>query len=202
MTLFSREATTTLSSRAKRGICILLFATASYSISAQSTLPPGWRRPSPVEVSAAWRRKSPTRFLIVKADFDGDGHTDVAEILTNESEKSGEWMTLWKGPAVELCNVGISMVRPGKYDTLSGLVWFVRANMTLCAAMTLPLVTRKLPNQSTSSTTLSAYFLKAKPVPFSIGIGKRRSLIPFRLVINDAVLFEADHWPPIAHHCS
>ena len=120
MTLFSREATTTLSSRAKRGICILLFATASYSISAQSTLPPGWRRPSPVEVSAAWRRKSPTRFLIVKADFDGDGHTDVAEILTNESEKSGEWMTLWKGPAVELRNVGISMVRPGKYDTLCG----------------------------------------------------------------------------------
>ena len=131
MPLFSREATTTLSSRAKRGICILLFATASYSISAQSTLPPGWRRPSPVEVSAAWRRKSPTRFLIVKADFDGDGHTDVAEILTNESEKrcalfvrlssgNGEWMTLWKGPAVELRNVGISMVRPGKYDTLCG----------------------------------------------------------------------------------
>src|SRR6266852_4145184 len=46
--------------------------------------------------------------------------TWLAEILTNESEKSGEWMTLWKGPAVELRNVGISMVRPGKYDTLCG----------------------------------------------------------------------------------
>jgi hypothetical protein len=27
-------------------------------------------------------------------------------------------MTLWKGPAVALRKVGISMVRPGKYDTL------------------------------------------------------------------------------------
>jgi hypothetical protein len=131
MTLFPCETTTTLSSRAKRGICILLFATASNLISAQSILPPGWRRPSPVEVSAAWRRKSPTKFLIVKVDFDGDGHTDVAEILTNESEKrcalfvrlsrgSGEWITLWKGPTVALRNVGIRMVRPGKYDTLCG----------------------------------------------------------------------------------
>src|SRR5258707_12472993 len=74
-----------------------------------------------------------------------------------------------------------------------GLVWFLRVNITLCAAMTLPLVTRKLPNQSNSSTTLSAYFLKATPDPFSTGIGKRRSLIPFRLVTNGAVLFEADH---------
>ncbi len=130
MTLFPGAATAKLSSRAERGICILLFATASYLMSAQSTLPAGWRRPSPAEVSSAWRKKSPTKFLIVKADFDGDGHADVAEILTNESGHlcglfvrlagGNEWHSLWQGPSTALADLGISVVRPGKYETLCG----------------------------------------------------------------------------------
>ncbi len=131
MTLFPHDFPAKLSSRAKRGICILLFATAPYLVSAQSTLPPGWRRPTTAEASGVWRRKSSTRFLIIKADFDGDGHTDVAEILTNESGQKcalfvrlsgggNEWQSLWQGPSSALANVGISILRPGKYETLCG----------------------------------------------------------------------------------
>ena len=129
MTLFPHHPAIKLSSRAKRGICILLFATSSYLASAQSILPPGWRRPTPDEAVGAWRRKSPTRFLVVKADFDGDGQIDVAEILRNDSEKDcalfvrlsgrdSEWKSLWQGHCMD--NVGISAVRPGKYETLCG----------------------------------------------------------------------------------
>jgi hypothetical protein len=128
VTLLPIGSLTRLSSRAKRGIWILLFTTASWLTSAQSTLPLGWRRPSPAEVSDAWRKR-PEKFLMVKADFDGDGHADVAEISANDAEKrcalfvwlssNNEWKLLWNG-GTPLRNIGASLVCPGKYDTLCG----------------------------------------------------------------------------------
>src|SRR5438045_8616064 len=48
-------------------------------------LPQGWRRPTGSETSDDWRKKSPSRFLVVKGDFDSDGKLDTAELLVNDS---------------------------------------------------------------------------------------------------------------------
>ncbi len=83
------------------------------------------------ETSDGWRHKSPTRFLKVKGDFDGDGKSDVAEILINPSSSqfalfvklswTGEWQLVGK-PYDEksLDRFGIDYVKPGKYETACG----------------------------------------------------------------------------------
>jgi len=95
---------------------------------AQVTLPDGWRRPTAVEAKGVWRNKSPARFLIVKGDFDGDGHDDLAELLVSDSGREfalfvrlssqrDAWQSIHggRGPVADF---GIRLVRPGKRDTL------------------------------------------------------------------------------------
>jgi hypothetical protein len=107
----------------------LLFAAVPHLTFAQLTLPSGWRRPTTAEAAGQWRRKSPNGFLVVKADFDGDGQKDVAELLVEEKGKrgglfvrlSGEnsgWQSLHQFQG--LFDLGIRVVRPGKYETLCG----------------------------------------------------------------------------------
>ena len=70
--------------RSRLFISLPLILVSAYSIahvSVQRTLPAGWRLPRAVEATGAWRKKSPTRFLVVRGDFDGDGREDVAELL-------------------------------------------------------------------------------------------------------------------------
>src|SRR5256885_7943415 len=72
-------------------ISLTLILVAAYSIaqvSVRRTLPVGWRLPRAAEATGAWRKKSPTRFLVVRGDFDGDGRNDVAELLVSEDRKS------------------------------------------------------------------------------------------------------------------
>jgi hypothetical protein len=55
--------------------------------------PTGWRRPTLAEVPESWRNKSVSRFLVVRADFDGDGREDTAELLvTNDRKRFGMWV--------------------------------------------------------------------------------------------------------------
>jgi hypothetical protein len=105
------------------------------AISGQDKFPKGWRTPTRVEATGDWRQKSRTRFLKVTADFDGDGKPDVAYLLMNDSPKRfglfvqlssqpGDWQLLHQGylrsSVSGFPDLGIDVVRPGKYDTLCG----------------------------------------------------------------------------------
>ncbi len=94
-------------------------------------LPPGWRRATPSERASSWGKQSPTRFFRVEGDFDGDGRTDVAELLVNSSEKkfalfvklasTQKWQML--GEAGDLGNLdrfAIDLVKRGRYKTACG----------------------------------------------------------------------------------
>jgi len=117
-----------LSFRAKRGIWVFLLLFCELAVA--QGLPPGWRRPTKAEASEEWRQKSLTRFLVVRGDFDGDGRRDLAELLVSDSGKEfglwvqlssqgGQWQMIHGGHA-PLGELGIYIVRPGKYDTLCG----------------------------------------------------------------------------------
>ena len=94
---------------------------------AQQALPTGWRKPKPAEATGAWRRKSATKFLVVRGDFDGDGQSDVAELLVDDSGRHfslfvwlssrRDWQSVHGGGA-PLGNLGIDIVHPRKFDTL------------------------------------------------------------------------------------
>jgi hypothetical protein len=97
----------------------------------QQTLPAGWRKPTLAEASGTWRKKSPTKFLIVRGDFDGDGKADTAEILVSESAPqfalfikraaTDKWQMLGEAYDVKaLDRFGIDLVKPGKYETACG----------------------------------------------------------------------------------
>jgi hypothetical protein len=77
--------------RSRLFISLPLIFVAAFSmaqVSTQPTFPAGWRKPTPSEAIGAWRKKSPTRFLVVRGDFDGDGSDDAAELLVSDSGKS------------------------------------------------------------------------------------------------------------------
>ncbi len=94
-------------------------------------LPAGWRTANAVEKSPAWRKKSPTKFFRVEGDFDGDGKSDIAELLVNSTEKkfalfvklasTAKWQKLGDaGDLGSLDRFGIDLVKPGKYETACG----------------------------------------------------------------------------------
>ncbi len=98
---------------------------------AQEILPSGWRKPSHAETSDDWRKKSPTRFQLIKADFDGDRKSDVAELLVNPSDKqfaffvklgsTEKWQMIGKPyDLTSLGRFGIDVIKPGKYETACG----------------------------------------------------------------------------------
>lgn len=113
--------------RAKQWACLLLAALTASLLVAQESLPTGFRRPTSFEAKGSWRVKSPTRFLIVRGDFDGDGKADVAELLVRESgrgfalfvrlsSQGDRWQRIHGGDT-SLSNFGIRIVWPGKYET-------------------------------------------------------------------------------------
>jgi len=121
-----------LSFRAQRGICLFLTVTIFGPAFSQEQLPHNWRKPTGAESPGKWRQKSASKFLVVRGDFDGDDREDRAELLINESGRQcglfvqlsgadSDWQSLWEGNVRQgLGDVGIDIVRPGKYETLCG----------------------------------------------------------------------------------
>ena len=97
-----------------------------------ATPPPVWRSPTTTETQGELRSKDPRAFLTVRADFDGDGIQDVAQLLVNTdgtkyslfvfSSKLRKWLQtgLADGPIKQLPNFGIEKVVPGSYETACG----------------------------------------------------------------------------------
>src|SRR5439155_22965138 len=50
----------------------------------QLPLPSGWRVPSSAEAAQKWRKRDPNRYLVVRADFNGDGVRDQARLLRRD----------------------------------------------------------------------------------------------------------------------
>ncbi len=118
-----------LSFRAQRGICFCLMALSGFAVAQE--LPPGWRVPTPAETVGDWRHKSPTGFVKVKGDFDGDGKPDAAQLLINPSSHQFALFvqlssaTSWRlvGAPTDIRSLdrfGIDLVKPGKYKTACG----------------------------------------------------------------------------------
>jgi hypothetical protein len=107
-----------------------MIALAQIAVRAQGTLPSGWREPTREEASGSWRQKSPTRFLKVEGDFNGDGKSDVAQILVDPSKNkfglfvkfggAGQWQLVFDYDLAFLGRYGIDFVKPGKYETACG----------------------------------------------------------------------------------
>jgi hypothetical protein len=119
-----------LSPLGKLGICVSMIVITTRPGVCQDTLPSGWRKPTLTQANEDWRKKSATRFLVVKGDFDGDGHEDLAELLVSDtgkrpglfvslSSQHGGWQLLHNAGG-SLGDLGIRMVRPKKYETLCG----------------------------------------------------------------------------------
>ena len=119
-----------LSVRVMRCMCVLLIALFPGVLVAQD-LPPAWRKPLRAEASDEWRQKSPNRFLVVRADFDGDGKQEDAELLVNPATNEcalfvklaskKQWEMIDKPFDIgSLDRFGIDLVKPGEHKTACG----------------------------------------------------------------------------------
>jgi hypothetical protein len=119
------------SSNLRQAFVVVLLAVLLCSAALAQDLPAEWRTANTVEKSPAWRKKSPTRFFLVEGDFDGDGKSDIAEILVNPTEKkfalfvrlasTPKWQMLGEAGGLGLLDrFGIDLVKPGKYQTACG----------------------------------------------------------------------------------
>ena len=116
----------------------LLFVTPSFA-KENIILPEGWRYPTTEELSdEPLRKDSPTKYIKVVADFNGDGINDEAYLVKStkfsgegllvrlsDKQKGFRWLVLattdWgkEYPKVNL-SMGINIVEPGQYKTACG----------------------------------------------------------------------------------
>jgi hypothetical protein len=99
-------------------------------------LPSGWRFPSDDEINQDWRKDNPQRFLVVKADLNGDGAQDEARILVKEGKrhaalvafmsegKSFRTYFLLELDLESLEDMGIEVAEKGNYETACGIGFF------------------------------------------------------------------------------
>jgi hypothetical protein len=106
----------------------------SYAFAENIVLPPGWRMPYKSELNDDWRKNNPSKYSVVRADFNGDGLEDSAILLVSRryreiglfvflSNKNGAYKT-YQLDAVKdekfLQIIGVTTVLPGVYRTACG----------------------------------------------------------------------------------
>src|SRR2546428_2515981 len=114
-------------------VLLLMFLTVVAGTSnAQLNLPEGWRAPKAQELALTdntWRNSSREKYLVVRADFDGDGKEDQAQLLVNaDGTTYGLFILLGSGSAVvldyrdvsSLTTMGIDKLSPGTHKTACG----------------------------------------------------------------------------------
>lgn len=98
------------------------------------SLPQGWRVPTNVEAQDNWREKDHNRYLLVRADFNGDGILDEAKLLIRDeppgfglfafvSQQDGTFKMFVldeKKDKSYIRSLGITKVLPGRYKTVCG----------------------------------------------------------------------------------
>ena len=104
-----------------------------------SSLPQGWRLPTSEELKDTWRYESESRYIIIKADFNGDGIVDEAKMLVrkdgtgfglfafiNQKDNSFKIYHLDEMEDGKLIHaMGIKKVMPGSYKTACGKGYWV-----------------------------------------------------------------------------
>jgi hypothetical protein len=109
-------------------LLVFILPSATYAVS-------DWRNPTADDLGkdATWRDEDTDRYLVVKADFDGDGKEDFARLLASDkSDKIGLFVTVSSikkaGPLLlksikdkrTIETFGIALVKPGTYTTACG----------------------------------------------------------------------------------
>lgn len=103
-------------------------------LSDEIILPNGWRLPRNLEVQDEWRDKDVNRYLLINADFNGDGIMDEAKLLISDkpfrlalfafvSQHDGTFKSFLldeKNDVGYLKSLGIAKVSRGRYKTACG----------------------------------------------------------------------------------
>lgn len=115
-------------------IITLVLVTNTLCIANGITMPEGWRLPANFETQDEWRNKDDNRYLLVKADFNGDTILDEARLLISDkppmfalfafvSQKDGTYITFLldeKKDINYIRSLGVVKVLPGRYKTTCG----------------------------------------------------------------------------------
>lgn len=117
---------------------IFALALPRLCLSEDPSLPPGWRLPTTAETDQDWRNEDSNRYLVVRADFNGDGVTDQAKLLLRDTGPGfGLFAFVWQKDGAFKAYVleevkdtnyiefmGIAPKPPGLYKTACGKGYF------------------------------------------------------------------------------
>jgi hypothetical protein len=119
-------------------IAFVVFSCLLIIVSCHSTVNE-WRKPTTKDLAdnLDWRKEDPQLYLVAKSDFDGDGETDIAELLINDkNNRMGLFVKLSNQPDGEPIKleefdgkvwievIGIEVAGSGEYRTACGKGYF------------------------------------------------------------------------------
>jgi hypothetical protein len=114
-----------------------IIVSAAIFCMAATPIPDGWRTPTEKEINQDWRKEKSHHYVVVNADFNGDGIEDEARLLVRQK---GQGMALFafvsQGKSFKeysldeledagwLEVMGIDLAKKGKYKTACGKGYF------------------------------------------------------------------------------